>query len=209
MKRILLIINIVFLFIVDGQTQIDIFTAFNSTFTGRSLSVSISKNHNKHEFGGGIRFNINRLSHPDDQNNTFKKRLYATKPMHYFGLKSFYYYHILKTWKHINPFIFYDLQLTYSTSRNRMFLPFSYDTNGDVLYKEYIEFYGPFTWLEQNVGIGFKANLFSSWYIKQKIGFGTSFIMGYEKKLLGKYFNWFDWDFCYLINVGIGYRFGK
>ena len=208
MKSFILTSCFTFIFLLNAVAQIDLFASFNSTYTGRNISATVSKYYNnKHELGGGIRFNINRLPHPDDQNNLFKKRLYATKPLYYFGIEGFYHRYILKNWKNIKPFLFYDLQLTYSTTRTRMLLPFTYDANGDVLYKEYIEFFGPFLWLEQNVGVGFKANLFSNWYLKQKLGFGTSFILGKEEKLLGKNLKRFDWEFAYLINVGIGYSF--
>ena len=87
-----------------------------------------------------------------------------------------------------------------------MLLPHGRDSDGGQLYKEYIEIFGPYTWVEQNIGIGYKANFKGNWYIQHKIGFGTSFILGYEKKLLNKYFDWFTWEFGYLINVGLGYR---
>ena len=196
--------------ILNLQAQTNIFTGFNSTMAGRSVTLAMSKTINdKHEFGGGLRFNINKLAHVDDQSKTFYKRLYATEPIHYLGVEGFYHRKILRNWEHIKPFIFYDLQSTYSTTRNRMFLPYTYDTNGDVLYKEYIEIFGPFTWVEQNIGVGFKADLFGNWFFHQKIGVGSSFILGYEKKRLDKYFNWFAWEFGTLVNVGIGYRFDK
>jgi hypothetical protein len=90
-----------------------------------------------------------------------------------------------------------------------MFIPFTYSSEGEVLYIERIEIFGPYTWVEQNIGIGYKVNLKGNWYLQQKIGFGTSFILGYEKKLLVKYFDWFSWEFGYLVSFGIGYRFNK
>ncbi len=191
-----------------AQTQIN--TGFNSTMAGRNITIGLSKTiNNKHEFGGGLRYNINKLAHNDDQNKVFYKRLYATKPLHYIGVVGFYHRNIFRQWEHIKPFVFYDLQATYSTTRNSMFLPYSYDTNGDVLYKNCIENFGPFTWVEQNVGIGFKVDLFGNWFFQQKVGVGTTFILGYDKQLLGKYFNWFDWEFGALLNVSIGYRIDK
>jgi len=196
--------------VASAVAQTDVFTSFNATHAGRNISVSASKLiKGKHEIGGGLRFNLNRLAHTDDQNNVYKKRLYATNFFQHLGLGFFYHRRVFRKWKKIEPLVFYDMQVTYAPTRNRMLLPFSYDVNGDVLYKEYIEFFGPFTWLEQNIGIGFKANLFSNFFIQQKVGFGTTFIMGFEKKLLSKYFNWFAWEFGALINVGIGYRFAK
>ena len=207
-NRLCLLLVFGFLLVTGSYAQSDLFLNFNSTHSGRNLSFSYSKYFfEKNEFGFGLRYNINRIAHPDDQNNTYKKRLYATKPYHFLGAEVLYNRYILKSFSFIDPFVFYNLQLSYSTTRNRMFIPYTYDGNGDVLYKEYIEIFGPFTWVEQNIGLGYKANLNGNWFIQHKLGFGTSFILGYEKKLLNKYFNWFAWEFGYIINVGIGYKF--
>ncbi len=192
------------------NAQNEIWTGFNSTMAGRSVIINYTHQLNdKNSFGAGLRFNINQLAHNDDQNKSYYKRLYATKPIHYIGICAYYNRNFLNKWEHIKPFLFYDLQTTYSTTRNRMLLPYTYDSNGDVLYKEYIEIFGPFTWVEQNIGIGFKADIIGNLYLIQKLGIGTTFILGYDKKRLDKYFNWFAWEFGYLFNVGIGYRFDQ
>ncbi|HNW68897.1 MAG TPA: hypothetical protein PKI01_00730 [Bacteroidales bacterium] len=209
MKKIFCLI-VSFGLLLNLQAQTQIFSGFNSTHSGRSITLVVSKTFaNRHEFGGGLRFNINKLAHPDDQNNVYLKRLYATKPLHYFGIETFYHFYFFKKWAHVKPFVFYDLQATYSTTRNRMFLPYTYTTNGIVLYKEYIELFGPFTWVEQNIGLGFKVDLFNNFFLHEKIGLGTAFILGYDDMLLNKTFNWFAWEFSPLLNVGIGYRFEK
>jgi len=184
--------------------------SFNSTHAGRSLLFDFSKSKkSKSEFGVGIRFNIGQLAHSDDQNNVYKKRLFPTTSLQYWGLHAFYKRHVLESWIHVHPYLFYDLQATWSTTRNRMLLPYTSDFNGDLLYKEYVEFFGPFTWIEQNVGIGFRADLSKNWFIDQKIGFGTCFILGYDKTLLDKSFNWFESEFGGIITLGVGYRFNS
>lgn len=209
MKRFTLVFIVCALaFRLTAQTEL--YKGFNSTMAGRSITIGLSKSKNtKHELGAALRININKLAHNDDQNKVFYKRLYATKPIHYIGLQAFYHRNIFQKLEHIKPFLFYDLQATYSTTRNRMLLPYTYDSNGDVLYKEYIEIFGPYTWAEQNIGIGFKADIIGNLYLIQRLGIGTTFILGYDKKRLDKYFNWFAWEFGYLFNVGIGYRFDQ
>jgi len=209
MKNKLLFLMIVALLLCNcAIAQSDLFLNFNSTHSGRNLSLAWSKHfHEKNEFGLGLRYNINKLAHPDDQNNVFKKRLYATKPYHYIGAEIFYNRKILKIFSKVETFAFYNAQVSYSTTRNRDLLPYAISEEGEVYYKEIIGFYGPYTWLEQNVGFGYKVPLVGHWYLQHKMGFGTSFIMGYEKKLLEKYFDWFYWEFGYLINIGVGYRF--
>lgn len=207
-KKIHLFFLFAFFHIAVSFAQSDLYLNFNSTYSGRNLSFTYSKYVlDRNEFGVGLRYNINSIAHPDDQNNTYKKRLYATEAYQHIGAELFYNRRVLTSLSFINPFLFYNLQLSYSTTRNRMFLPYSYDSSGDVLYKELIEIFGPYFWVEQNIGIGYKVNLNGNWYIQHKLGFGTSFILGYEEKLVNKYFNWFTWEFGYLISVGIGYRF--
>lgn len=196
--------------VLQANAQMRLHTGFNSTMAGRSITIGLSKTKNeKHEFGGALRININKIAHNDDQNKSYYKRLYATKAHHFFGVQGFYHRYLFLKWQHIKPFLFYDLQATYSTTRNRAFFPYSYDEDGNALYKEDITIFGPYTWIEQNIGVGFKADLFGNWFIHQKFGVGTTFVLGYDKKRLDKYFDWFDWEFGALINVGIGYRFDK
>jgi hypothetical protein len=90
-----------------------------------------------------------------------------------------------------------------------MFLPWGYDVNGDVLYKERIEIFGPFTWIEQCIGIGIKANITNCIFITEKIGCGVSFTIGEDEKLPQTYFDKLGLEFGGLINVGIGYKFGN
>lgn len=203
--------NIFFLFLFSTfvlNAQMELTSSFNSTGSGRNIAFALSNTfNNRHELGGGLRFNLSKLEMSDDQNNLYKKRLYASNFMQHLGIVSFYHFHIFRDWEHVKPFLFYDLQATYSTTRNRDFLPYMYDINGDVLYKEHVNRFGPFIWIEQNVGFGFKADLPVQFFITQKIGYGMMFILGKEEKLLSKYFDWFAWEFGGLINVGIGYRF--
>lgn len=209
MKKFILS-TILFLTAININAQTQLFSGYNSTHSGRSITLVASKTiNNKHEFGGGVHLNINRLKHPDDQNNLYLKRLFATKPIHYFGIEGFYHLYFFKKWQHVKPFAFYDLQASYSTTRSRMFLPYTYDINGDIVYKEYIDYAGPFTWVEQNIGIGFKVDLFSNFFFHEKLGFGVAYILGYDDQIFSKMYNWFSWEFCPLFNVGIGYRFEK
>lgn len=188
--------------------QSDLFLNFNSTHSGRNLSLTWSKHfHEKNEFGLGLRYNINMLAHPDDQDYVYRKRLYATKPYHHIGAEIFYNRKILKIFSNVETFAFYNAQISYSTTRNKTVYGIVNDENGNAVYKEDIEYFGPFTWLEQNIGLGYKVPLANNWYLQHKIGYGTTFIMGHDDVLTDKIFNWFSWEFGYLINVGVGYRF--
>lgn len=195
----------------NSIAQVRIFTDFNSVISGRSINILASGQvKNRHEFGGGLRININKMAHNDDQNNVYKKRMFATKPIHYFGLEGFYHIHLFQKLKHIDIFAFYNVQLTYSTTRNRMFVPRNqYD--GITCCTEHIVNFGPFTWLEQNIGIGFTVDIWKNIFITQRLGAGACFILGLDNpKEERDYYlikEKFTYEFGYLLSVGVGYRF--
>ena len=191
MRSILFILFILFATPVFAQT--DLLASFNSTPSGRNVSLTISKtNSATHEFGAGLRYNIGMLAMPDDQQNLYYKRLYPSTFAQHFGVQGFYHHYILKSWQHVKPFLFYDIQATYSTTRNV------------GCYIENTVRYGPFTWVEQTIGIGFKVDLANRFFISQKIGVGGMLIFGSDERLLKTAV---DYEFGGLINVGIGYRF--
>jgi len=88
-----------------------------------------------------------------------------------------------------------------------MFTPWGYATNGDVLYKKHIEFFGPFTWIEQTIGIGFKVDIAGSFFITERAGVGVSFMLGDDIKLPQMLPKKYEWEFGFLCSAGIGYRF--
>ncbi|MFH1160085.1 MAG: hypothetical protein V1733_03960 [bacterium] len=200
-------ISILFLvlgILASGQT--DIAVCFNSVGSGINFTIDYSKTiKSKNELGLGLRININRIKHPDDQMHVFLNRLYATEFLQYFGIRMFYHKMIFHRLECIKPFLFYDLQSSWSTTRNYIYSPCSLDTNGNVLYKNITVYYGPFFWIEQNIGIGFKARIFKSFYLTQSIGAGVLFIIG-EDKILPITYDKFSWEFGYLLSVGIVYR---
>lgn len=187
---------------------------FNSTHAGRNLTGQYETAKGKNEFSFGIGFNINKIAHNDDQNNFYKKRLYATETLNYLNLNFTYQRYIFSDKvKSIEPFVFYDLQAKYSTTRNRLILPYEYDSSlvvsnpeQGILYREYIEYFGPFLWLENNVGIGFKAMLTEKFYIKQRFGVGVNLILGHDDQILYRRFSWFDWEFSTLMHLSIGMK---
>lgn len=189
-------------------SQNELAVTYNSTHSGRNIAFTYSKTFfEKHEFGGGLKYNINRFAHSDDQMNVFYKRLYATEPIHHLGAEFFYNWHFSNNWHCVRPFLFYDSGFAYSTTMNRMYLPIAYDEEGAVLYRKYLEYFGPFTWVEQSLGIGFKANVYSSIYLIQRVGFSGNFMIGYDKKIPFRNYRKFEFEFGFLLSFGLAYRF--
>jgi|TARA_B110000908_G_scaffold59966_1_gene72844 hypothetical protein len=183
---------------------------YYSTKSGRNITLTFSKTINKSLIGLGLGYNINSMKQPDDQNNVYHKRLFATKPIQHLNFNFFYNRKVLNQLKNIQPFVFYDFQLKHSTTRTRSFLPHSYDSTETynkpeegILYKEYIENFGPFTWLENNIGVGFEVNIYNKLYLNQKAGFGATFIFGPEPKLLKTRA---VMELNFFLSIGINYK---
>ncbi len=209
-----IIIVSIFSFSLHSQ---DLGVNYNSTGSGRNLTITYSKNINYNTVSIGIGYNINSIKQPDDQSNIYYKRLYATKPIQHFNFNFSYQHGIFRHLKNIKPFIFYDLQIKYSTTRSSMYIPYAYDStflntnNPDegILYKNYIAYFGPFTWIENSIGIGFKVDITDRFYLQQRFGAGIHFIYGYGygKDIVLKPKT--DWEFMGLLNIGIVYKLVK
>jgi len=204
MKKILLVIIVI---TINQQvySQLDIIGSFNSVDIGRNITITLKKDLKKHSFLFGAKYNINKIVH-DNQNNVFRKRFYATDWQEHFGFNIGYQYNFSLKSSSLKPFAFYDFQFTNSHTRNLMYLPYDYDINGDVLYKEYLEFFGPFIALENNIGIGFTANLSENIFLSQKAGVGIVTFHGNDPK---RPFINGSWEFGYIISIGLGYHLKK
>ncbi len=171
------------MFLISYSYSQNIGIDYNSTGAGKNITATFSKEIKRSELGLGLGFNINSIKQTDDQSNIFYKRLYATKPIHYLNINIFYNRRVFANLQHIEPFVFYDLQMKYSTTRSSMFMPYAFDStivsnspDDKVLYRNYIRNYGPFYWIENAIGIGFKVNIYDKLDLQQKIGFGGYFI---------------------------------
>lgn len=190
---------------------------YNSTGAGRNITVNYSKNINNHAWSFGIGYNINSIRQPDDEANIYYKRLFATTPAQHLNFNLSYRHNIFYNLKNIKPFVFYDLQIKYSTTRSSMYLPYDYDSTylntahpeDGILYKNHIAYFGPYTWIENSIGIGFKVGITDRFYLQQRFGAGIHFIYGYGsgKDIVLK--QKIDWEFMGLLNIGIVYRLKK
>lgn len=202
MKQII-IITFTIIFGIKTYSQTDIISSFNTVEIGRNLTLCLKKDINNHSLIFGIKYNINRKVH-DNQNNVFKNRFYARDIVEHFGLNAGYQYNFALENSQVKPFLFYDFQFTHSHTRNHMYLPYDFDVNGDVLYKAYLEYFGPFFALEHNFGMGFNVPLSKRVYLHQKIGAGIVTIHGYDEKR--PFTRDGSWEFGYIISAGLGYR---
>jgi hypothetical protein len=184
-----------------------------STGTGKNVTLSYSKEYKSMEFGIGLGCNINSIKQPDDQPNIYYKRLYATKPLHFLNFNLYYNQHIFNRFDQFKPYIFYDFQMKYSTTRSNMYIIdridstiISSDPADQYLYRNYTEYFGPFLWIENNLGLGMKINITEKLFFSQKIGLGIHFIIGEEPKLFMNKDSMF-WEFHDFYAFTVGFKF--
>ena len=185
--------------------------SFNTSTLRESLIIGYSKTfHQNHEIEVGLRFHINRLTMPDDQESIYSRRMYASNFSQHFGLQLGYNWHFLPRLEHLKPFVFYELQAAYSTTRNHGYGYTYYINEGTSQLEEYLVNFGPFLWLQNTIGVGFKVDIWKSFYLFEKIGFNATQIIGNDEKLMPDPFQKFPWlvnEFGYMMMVGVGYRF--
>ncbi len=188
MKKYLFIILII-VFSANMYAQ-NIDLNYYSTGAGKNLTATFSKDFGRSEFGIGLGCNIGSIRQPDDQDYIYYKRLFPTKPIHYFNFNAFYDYQFFSDWTCLKPLLFYDFQLKYSTTRTSMYIPYSFDPwipgdNPDekILYINRIKYYGPFLWVENSIGLGFKVDITEKIFLKQRMGLGIHFIIGEDNRL--------------------------
>ena len=186
--------------------------SYNTSTLRESLIVGYSRTfHQTHEIEVGLRIHINNLAMPDDQESIYYRRMYATNFAQHFGLQLGYKWYFLSQLEHLHPFVFYELQAAYSTTRNHGYTWTNNINDGTYIpLEEYTVNFGPFLWLQNTIGLGFSVDIWKSLYLFEKIGFNGTEVIGNDEKLMPDPYQSFPWlvnEFGYMIGAGIGYRF--
>lgn len=162
------------------------------TGSGRNLTASFSERTNDHRLGIGLGYNINSIRQSYEKDIYYRK-LFATKPYHHLNLNVYYNRYVFTSLENIKPYLFYDFQYKYSTTRS---------TSN---YGTIVDHHGPFYWIEKTIGAGFEVDITNRWYITQKAGLGLHILHGKELPTLSK----IDTEFYSMLNFGIGFRLNK
>lgn len=207
MKKILVVLGTIILInlspvISIAQTEISL--AFNYVDIGRNLSLSGTKSFSRHKIQVGIKYGINSFEH-DNQNNLFKKRFFATDFIEHWGAILGYQYAFKPINNYVIPFLLYEMQLTNSHTRNDWVFPVGYDTDGNVLYRKYLDYLGPTVALENYIGFGLNISLSEHLFITQKAGGGIALF--YKTDPTYAFKNNRSWEFGYMLSLGLAYRF--
>jgi hypothetical protein len=203
-----------------GYAQ-NITVSYNSVMSGRNLTATYDIVKNNHEFNMGLGLNINCINPPNNQASLYANNLYAIMAFHFINVNFSYQYRVLHRLKNIQAFVFYDLQAKYAPPRNEI-VSWTYP-NGQAadnaeqsffLHSEEIE-HDPVTWLENTVGIGYKVNVTDKIYLKNKLGLGVTYLLGYDWRLTNQTHEFdrsalrYDYLFGGIISVGVGYSFSN
>ena len=168
---------------------------FNYTHAGRNVGVGYSRSFkNNDRLSVGLLCYINKQSMPDDQNSVYYRRLHAQTFWQHLGFQASYDNSFLNSLEYIHPSACYDRQLAYAPTLNKGYhqgVPFE-------------DSFGPFLWMENSLGLGFSADIYKSLYLFEKMGATFAVMFGEEQKLVKVKP---EWEFGYMFNVGIGYRF--
>ena len=90
-----------------------------------------------------------------------------------------------------------------------MYVPYAFDSSivsntpdEKILYRLYIENFGPYLWIENYAGVGFNLEIYNNWFLTQRIGFGGYSVIGDDARLASNY----SWEFGGLLSAGIVYK---
>jgi len=188
--------------------QNELGATFNSCHSGRSVDLLYGKQlTEKSKIAVGILVNINQITHPDDLELYHKKRLCATSFTEGFGIHANYNRYLnLSVFKQ-SVFLFSDLQLKYSGTRNVEYKKVYYDSINELqFYDGVVNYYGPFLWMQNTYGVGMDVRIIDRLMLRQKIGFGVEYIYGPDQKYSnGKKKSWLEPAFIF--NIGLVYQF--
>ena len=186
--------------------------SYNTSTLRESLIVGYSRAFRQtHEIEVGLRIHINNLAMPDDQESVYNRRMYASNFAQHFGLQLGYNWYFLPQLEHLQPFVFYELQAAYSTTRNHGYgWTINVNDGTFIPLEEYLVSFGPFLWLQNTIGVGFCVDIWKSLYLFEKIGFNATEVIGKDEKIMPEPFQRFSGlvnEFGYMIMAGVGFRF--
>lgn len=189
MKKTIATIFFVTLFFASFS-QIEIKGGYNLNFTSFNTTVGIKQNLQKNSFEYGLKVIIpTRLTY-DNENLYFKHRFFPKNVKERLGFNFTYFYNINLPNSNMNPFLYYNFQYTFSSTRSEMYykdgdpVELPYDTIQP--YKLVVEKYGPFHVFENNFGIGMSTQIYKKVYLYYKLGAGAAYIIGDDPNIRDK-----------------------
>ncbi len=193
--------------------QLNVSFGYTNNVTRSNVILALSTDVGKgHEIGAGLRYFIaDTRTSPDLENYIFYKRQSPINVAQRFGANLFYHYYFYRKKDWLYLFVFYDLQMSYApTFTDLKYYQGITTVNGEASSSQYTSEkfrFGPFLWLENNIGIGLRVNIAKGFYLSQKAGIGAVFLAGKDDRLVPYVRKYpFIVDFSYMYHIALGYR---
>lgn len=173
MKKVILLSIFLSSLVINAQNTI--YIKYNNSMTVSNLNFGYAHQFGHSQIGGGFRYNFNNET---VNNHIYHKNLDPNGIKQSIGAHVFYNYYLFRELKHIEPFLTFDSQYSYSETST-----YYLSTSSPVKF-------GPFHWSENIIGVGFRVSIIEKLYLTQKIGYGGMLIIGQDKKLFKDKITW-------------------
>jgi hypothetical protein len=170
---------------------------YNWTFIAQSIEGSMNFRNGHHVLATGIQVYLNQYA--DFYEGAYKNVGYAENWYDRIGLNVSYQYNIWKDTRVVNPYFFYQNQVSHLCFRRPVYDSTSYG------WGEIGEISDPHWLMEQFLGIGFIFQIYNNIYIFQEAGLGAALWWGGNDYYLQNV----QWEWDYTLKVGLLYRFKK
>ena len=194
---------------ISSQGQVSIQSSFSGTYIGRNQSLTIHYALNKFELYGGIKYNINKGLQSTDGSFLNKSAHAVTSGEHLGGVLGLNYSFLQL--KNMNFFCFFESRESYMHVQHEFesaVVVNSQNGGEELAFTKRIENIGPFWIIDNNIGVGYKVNVFDNLYLNSRIGTGILLYKSNDSNY-STLFNKLDWNFSYMLSFGVGYTFNK
>ncbi|MCU0369988.1 MAG: hypothetical protein MUC31_01110 [Bacteroidales bacterium] len=196
MKPVLVIILLYISLALSAQKwEKSVNANYNWTFIAQSIEGSVNFRNGHHVLATGIQVYLNQYA--DFYEGSYKNVGYAENWYDRIGLNFSYQYNICKDTRVVNPYFFYQNQVSHLCFREP-----TYDSV--IHWTEIGTISDPHWVMEQFIGIGFIFQIFNNIYVFQEAGLGAAFWNNNPDSMQN-----ILWEWDYTLKVGLLYRFAS
>ncbi|MBL7894658.1 MAG: hypothetical protein JNK50_05125 [Bacteroidia bacterium] len=167
--------------------------SYYNLHTGHSVNLEVRRTFKNHSLLLGLSCHLNHYI--QNSQYAYLKQFYATTAFNRFGLTAGYEYKIKEVNPYVQPYIFYNAQLTHMPTLHRYNLT---DSLG-MTYVSEAKISKPITGLVNTLGVGLRIKLSEKLYLNQSIGGGVFLIHDADKNYKG-------WELGYQWRMGLTYK---
>lgn len=195
-------------------TQFSLETNFNVVHIGRNQSLAVNYTHKKMTVALGAKYHFNKLVR-FPQGELIKKSVHAITPAEHWGAEFSIKYQIFDRNNTFFAHLLYNGQFTRSHVRHENYfaildsptVPIP-SSEFDYSYSKYLNHLGPFSIIENHIGLAFDVFVTDQLYLSQRFGAGILFFKSSDDQniIISDAGNW---ELTEMLSLGIGYKFKK